>query len=69
MARKGYAIGYCSRCHKHTGFKLDDCSFSYEYGSIKSVFKDIRWVSECCEAPPSGEVDEPDFVFARERFE
>lgn len=60
MAKKGYAIGYCSRCHEHTAFKLEDYSFSFEYGSIKGVQRDYQWISECCEAPPEGEVDEPE---------
>lgn len=38
----------CSLCQKECTPVRDDNSFSYSYGSINSIFRDFRIVSDCC---------------------
>jgi len=65
-----YAIGECSRCKQHTAFRLVDHGIgSYEFWGERGTHHDYQWESECCEAPPQGEVDvpEPDYPDLWER--
>lgn len=52
-------IGICSKCERHSGFRREDQGIGgYEFWGSRETHHNWQWVSECCEAPERGEVEE-----------
>ena len=48
----------CPECGQECDVDTEDCSFDFEYGSIRGVHRDIVPISSCCEA----QLNNADFI-------